>query len=240
MTTAAPQRRQPVQERSRQTVARILDAAEALIDEGGVEAVTTRAVADRAGVTYPSLYRFFADREEILDQLVTHHLAALDAQAVAAERTWQITSVRDVIDRELDLHVAYFKEHPSAARLWLSGRSSPAVVDASPPARPGARRTSAPGAGRRQLRLFGHRPSRATAGRRARGSHLGLGLPGPIRSGSHDHRTRSHRAQLLRPRRTGRVGRMNGGCRKSERSVHGNAKLNFTRHARVPVPRMFR
>ena len=70
MTTAAPQRRQPVQERSRQTVARILDAAEALIDEGGVEAVTTRAVADRAGVTYPSLYRFFADREEILDQLV--------------------------------------------------------------------------------------------------------------------------------------------------------------------------
>ena len=128
MTTAAPQRRQPVQERSRQTVARILDAADTLIDEGGVEAVTTRAVADRAGVTYPSLYRFFADREEILDQLVTHHLAALDAQAVAEERTWQITSVRDVIDRELDLHVAYFKEHPSAARLWLSGRSSPAVV----------------------------------------------------------------------------------------------------------------
>ena len=128
MTTAAPQRRQPVQERSRQTVARILDAAEALIDEGGVEAVTTRAVADRAGVTYPSLYRFFADREEILDQLVAHHLAALDAQAVAAERTWQITSVRDVIDRELDLHVAYYKEHPSAARLWLSGRSSPTVV----------------------------------------------------------------------------------------------------------------
>ena len=128
MTTAAPQRRQPVQERSRQTVARILDAADTLIDEGGVEAVTTRAVADRAGVTYPSLYRFFADRDEILDQLVTHHLAALDARAVAAERTWQITSVRDVIDRELDLHVAYFKEHPSAARLWLSGRSSPAVV----------------------------------------------------------------------------------------------------------------
>ncbi len=128
MTTAAPQRRQPVQERSRQTVARILDAADTLIDEGGVEAVTSRAVADRAGVTYPSLYRFFADREEILDQLVAHHLAALDAQAVAAERTWQITSVRDVIDRELDLHAAYYKEHPSAARLWLSGRSSPTVV----------------------------------------------------------------------------------------------------------------
>ena len=236
MTTAAPQRRQPVQERSRQTVARILDAADTLIDEGGVEAVTTRAVADRAGVTYPSLYRFFADRDEILDQLVTHHLAELDARAVAEERTWQITSVRDIIDRELDLHVAYFKEHPSAARLWLSGRSSPAVVTQ-------VRQRAQVLAERLRQALVAAKfappdtDPRVTAGRRARGSHLGLGLPGPIRSGSHDHRTRSHRAQLLCPRRTGRVGRVNGGCRKSERSVHNNAKLNFTCHARVPVPR---
>ena len=60
-------RRAPVQERSRQTVTRILDAAAAIADEHGVDAATTRAIADRAGVSYPSLYRFFADREAILD-----------------------------------------------------------------------------------------------------------------------------------------------------------------------------
>jgi AcrR family transcriptional regulator len=128
VTTSARQRRQPVQERSRETVARLLDAAAAIIDEGGVEAATTRAIAERAGVAYPSLYRFYADREEILDQLLERHLADLDAQAVAAEGTWQITSVEEVIDRELDLHIAYYEEHPSAARLWLSGRSSPTVI----------------------------------------------------------------------------------------------------------------
>jgi AcrR family transcriptional regulator len=128
MTTTASQRRQPVQERSRETVARLLDAAAAIIDEAGVEAATTRAIAERARVAYPSLYRFYADREEILEQLLERHLADLDAQAVAAEGTWQITSIEDVIDRELDLHIAYYEEHPSAARLWLSGRSSPTVI----------------------------------------------------------------------------------------------------------------
>jgi hypothetical protein len=101
MTTTAHQRRQPVQERSRETVTRLLDAAAAIIDEAG---------------------------EEILEQLLERHLADLDAQAVAAEGTWQITSIEDVIDRELDLHIAYYEEHPSAARLWLSGRSSPTVI----------------------------------------------------------------------------------------------------------------
>ena len=62
-----PRRRQPVQARSRENVERILDAAAALIDEGGVDAVTTRVIADRAGITAPSLYRFFADREQVLD-----------------------------------------------------------------------------------------------------------------------------------------------------------------------------
>ncbi len=128
MTASGRQRRQPVQGRSRHTVARILDAAAELIDEAGVEGATTRAIADRARVAYPSLYRFFADREEILDELIERHLAELDAREVAAARTWPITSIQDLIDRELDLHVAYYQEHPGAARLWLSGRSSPTVV----------------------------------------------------------------------------------------------------------------
>ncbi len=127
-STAARRRREPVQDRSRLTVTRILDAAAALIDEAGVEAAGTRAIADRAGVAYPSLYRFFADREEILDRLLERHVADLDARVLAAESAWQITSPEDLINRELDLHIAYYEEHPSSARLWLSGRSSTTVV----------------------------------------------------------------------------------------------------------------
>ncbi|HUO38192.1 MAG TPA: helix-turn-helix domain-containing protein, partial [Mycobacterium sp.] len=60
MTTATVQRREPAQARSRQTVTRILDAAATIVDQEGVDAATTRAIADLADVSYPSLYRFFA------------------------------------------------------------------------------------------------------------------------------------------------------------------------------------
>jgi len=128
MTTVLTQRREPTQARSRQTVTRILDAAAAIVDEHGVDAATTRTIADRAGVAYPSLYRFFADRDEILDRLLERHLTQIDDRAEAAERTWDISSAWDLFSAELDLHIGYYREHPSAARLWMGGRSSTAVV----------------------------------------------------------------------------------------------------------------
>ena len=128
MTTASIPRRAPVQARSRQTVARILDAAAAIADEQGVDAVTTRAIADRAGVSYPSLYRFFADREAILDELLEPHCAEIDARCLAAEQTWEISSIAELIDNELELHVDYYRKHPGAAGLWMGGRGSATVI----------------------------------------------------------------------------------------------------------------
>ncbi|WP_445169463.1 TetR/AcrR family transcriptional regulator [Mycolicibacterium sp. Dal123E01] len=128
MTTASIPRRAPVQARSRQTVARILDAAAAIADEQGVDAVTTRAIADRAGVAYPSLYRFFADRDAILDELMERHCAEIDARCVAAEQTWEIASIAELLNNELDLHVDYYRKHPGAAGLWMGGRGSATVI----------------------------------------------------------------------------------------------------------------
>jgi AcrR family transcriptional regulator len=121
-------RRAPVQERSRQTVTRILDAAAAIADEQGVDAATTRAIADRAGVSYPSLYRFFADRDAILDELLERHCAELDARCIEAEQTWEITSAAELINNEFDLHVLYYRLHPGSARLWMGGRTSGTVT----------------------------------------------------------------------------------------------------------------
>lgn len=130
-TAAVPERvrRKPVQERSRRTVAAILDAAEAIVDADGVNAATTRMIADRAGIAYPSLYRFYSDREQILDELLERHTMAVDALALAGEQTWQIGSAVDLMYAEFDLHVEYYRAHPSAARLWLSGRLSETVID---------------------------------------------------------------------------------------------------------------
>lgn len=67
MTTAA--RRAPRQARSRQTLERILQAAGRTIDETGIGGATMEAFAQRAGVSIGALYRFFPDRQAVVDAL---------------------------------------------------------------------------------------------------------------------------------------------------------------------------
>jgi AcrR family transcriptional regulator len=53
------------QERSRATLERILTAAGENFDEIGIEATTMDAVAQRAGVSIGSVYRFFQDKQSV-------------------------------------------------------------------------------------------------------------------------------------------------------------------------------
>jgi len=60
----------------------LLAAAGALLDEGGHEAVTLAAIAERAGVVKSGVYRYFESREEILMRLMA---AGLDDMAAEIE-----------------------------------------------------------------------------------------------------------------------------------------------------------
>ncbi|NRQ34246.1 TetR/AcrR family transcriptional regulator [Nonomuraea sp. NN258] len=66
---SAPLRRAPVQRRSAERLDRIVDACAALLDEVGYDDLTTRAVAQRAGVPIGSLYRFFRDKRALVTAL---------------------------------------------------------------------------------------------------------------------------------------------------------------------------
>lgn len=67
-------RRVPVQQRSAERFARILDAAAAILDEGGYEELSTRAVAARARVPIGSVYRFFSNKRAMADALARRNL----------------------------------------------------------------------------------------------------------------------------------------------------------------------
>jgi len=129
MSVAAKTRRVPAQERSRRTVRRIVDAAEAIVAEHGVDAATTRAISERANVTAPSLYRFFADRDEVLDTLLVRLVGDLDERSRTAEATWSPAGGEDLVRLEMDLAVDYFQSHPSLSALWFGGRASAPVVE---------------------------------------------------------------------------------------------------------------
>ena len=67
-------RRAPVQRRSAERLTRILDACASLLDEVGYDALSTRAVAQRAGVPIGSVYRFFGNKRAMADALAQRNL----------------------------------------------------------------------------------------------------------------------------------------------------------------------
>jgi AcrR family transcriptional regulator len=62
-----------------QTRRRVIDAAIGLLERGGRDAVTTRAVADAAGLQPPAIYRLFGDKDGLLDAVAEHGFAAFVA-----------------------------------------------------------------------------------------------------------------------------------------------------------------
>jgi AcrR family transcriptional regulator len=59
-------RRSPHQDRSRDSVARILQASADLLTENGVEKLTTRRIAARAKVNIATLYQFYPNKQAII------------------------------------------------------------------------------------------------------------------------------------------------------------------------------
>ncbi|MFE1291362.1 TetR/AcrR family transcriptional regulator [Streptomyces sp. NPDC058751] len=93
----------------------ILDAALAIADEHGVDAVSMRALADRVGVTPMALYRHVKDKAALLDGMVGRLLAALLPPEPAEDHTWQ-----ERLDALAHACRKVTQQHPWAAHLLFS------------------------------------------------------------------------------------------------------------------------
>jgi AcrR family transcriptional regulator len=62
-------RNEPVQARSTARLTALLDAAASIVDEVGIERLTTAMVAERAGASIGTVYRYFPDRIVLLQAL---------------------------------------------------------------------------------------------------------------------------------------------------------------------------
>ncbi len=72
-------RRQPKQQRGKERVEKILDAAAAVFDEVGYEAATTHLIAAKAGTAIGSLYQFFPDKTAIFKAMELRHAERVKA-----------------------------------------------------------------------------------------------------------------------------------------------------------------
>lgn len=113
----APLRNEPVQARSTARLTALLDAAASAVHELGYERLTTAMVAERAGASIGTVYRYFPDRIAVLQALASRNLDRVltgihDAYTDPAHSTW-----RDAVNGGFDIYVDAFRSEPGFGSL---------------------------------------------------------------------------------------------------------------------------
>jgi AcrR family transcriptional regulator len=105
-------RRAPVQRRSAERLTRILDACAELLDEVGYDDLSTRAVAQRAGVPIGSVYRFFGNKRQMADALAQRNLERYSERVTERLKKADKGDWRAAMDAVLDEYLAMKRTAP--------------------------------------------------------------------------------------------------------------------------------
>jgi AcrR family transcriptional regulator len=130
-------RRKPVQERSQQTVARIIEAAGALLAQMPLEDVTTTRIAAEAGISIGALYRFFPDKQSIIDAIAIHHVRIFRAVAEDAIIRPLLDEIQNletfdpaaVLNSMIDAYIVYLDAHPDFRAISFGRHISAATKE---------------------------------------------------------------------------------------------------------------
>ena len=125
--TTSPQRRVPRQERSRRRVEGLLDAAARIVVEHGVDALTTRDIAEAAQAPVASLYQYFNDKEDVLLALAQRDMEEMDAQVAENLGHLEVLSVESLVRTTMMAFVSVYRRRPAFVEIYLRGRANHAV-----------------------------------------------------------------------------------------------------------------
>lgn len=105
--------------------AQILEAAnDLLIETGDQEAVSIRAVADRVGVTPPSIYMHFEDKNELLFAVCEQHFNELDR--VVQRAAGGVTDPLEALQRQGRAYVQFGLDNPEQYRILFMSKPAAA------------------------------------------------------------------------------------------------------------------
>jgi AcrR family transcriptional regulator len=119
MSRPAPVRRTPVQERSSGTVKQIFQAASALLGRVPLEEITTSRIAAEAGVSVGALYRFFPDKQAIIDGIAVERVEEFRASLERCLESSDGLDPRAFFDLVIDAYVAFLDAHPDFRTIAL-------------------------------------------------------------------------------------------------------------------------
>lgn len=110
-------RNEPMQARSTARLAALLDAAAVVVDEIGYERLTTAMVAEGAGASIGTVYRYFPDRIAVLQAVAARAVERFSEKARSVVGDTKHTTWLQIIDGLLDAYEAAFRSEPAFASL---------------------------------------------------------------------------------------------------------------------------
>jgi AcrR family transcriptional regulator len=128
-------RRAPTQQRGHDRVKRVLDAADALLARSGANALSTKQVAEAAGISIGSLYFWFPDKDSIAEALALRYWEELSDLVAAVGEATQDGAGPDPVGAVLDALAAGFRARPGFLALWFGGLRTERIREATRPYR---------------------------------------------------------------------------------------------------------
>ncbi len=102
----------------------LLGAALELFSTLGIEATSTQAVCDAAGVTKPTLYHYFGSKRGLIDAVLQRHFQPFtEALKFAAEYHHDLTRNLELV---MKIYFDFARTNPVFFRLQLAMRGAPA------------------------------------------------------------------------------------------------------------------
>ncbi|MFE1320150.1 TetR/AcrR family transcriptional regulator [Kitasatospora phosalacinea] len=127
----SPLVREPQQQRSREKFARILSTTAGLLETVPFEQLSTKQIAAEAGMSVGALYRFFPDKEAVLETLEHSWMEGdlrLLAACTAPEEVAACTSSEQFLARVVEAYADRFRTLPGYRHVWFHVAKVPALA----------------------------------------------------------------------------------------------------------------
>jgi AcrR family transcriptional regulator len=126
-----------MQTRSHQTVQRVLDAASSVLAQISLEDITTSRIAGEAGLSIGALYRFFPDKQSIIDAIAVRHVEHFREQLEhtvmqSLERELSELSTFNpaaLLNDVVDAYILYLDAHPDFRAISFGRHISSATKE---------------------------------------------------------------------------------------------------------------
>jgi AcrR family transcriptional regulator len=113
--------RLPVQGRSLERIARVIEAAEKLLLERGPEEASIPEIAIAADVPRASIYQYFPDKYALFAYVAEVHMEKLKAHILAARPQGPATDWRNMARNSIGATTSFYNANPVTSVLLLKG-----------------------------------------------------------------------------------------------------------------------